>query len=74
MIVRHAVVRYPVACDLCGLVIHTGETCRIATDEHTGKSYREHIRCPGAPTAAVREPVPTPPGIHPNFNHAICPA
>jgi len=71
MIVRHAVIRYPVVCDLCGLPIRAGEMCRIVTDEHTGKSYREHIRCPGAPTAAVREPGPTPPRIRAEFNHAV---
>ena len=71
MIVRHEVNRHPAACDLCGFPIRAGETCRILTEQHTGKSYREHIRCPGAPTAAVRDPRPVPPKIQTAFNHAF---
>jgi len=71
MIVRHEVNRHPTACDLCGFPIRAGETCRILTEEHTGKSYREHIRCPGAPTAAVRDPRPGPPKIQTASNHAF---
>lgn len=71
MIVRHEVNRHPVTCDFCGFPIRAGETCRIVTEEHTGKSYREHIRCPGAPTAAVRDPRPVPPKIQTASNHAF---
>jgi len=60
-------------CDFCGLMIHFGERYRVIRDEYSLIKYREHIRCPGAPAAAIADPRPTPPEIRTNFNnHASC--
>lgn len=64
--------RRPMACDLCGLMIHPGERYRIVQDEYSLMEYREHIQCPGAPTVAIADPRPRPPKIRTSFNHAFC--
>ena len=60
-------------CDLCGQMIHPGERYRAVRDEYSPIEYCEHIRCPGAPTAAIADLRPTPPEIRTNANNrAFC--
>lgn len=72
MITQHIVALSPLTCDLCGLPIQAGDTYRLITDRRIGRTYREHIRCPGAAATVIKDPRPTPPKIRTDFNHAFC--
>lgn len=61
----------PLACDVCGGLIRTGERYRVVRDEYSPMEYREHIQCPGARTAVVCEPRPAPPKAG-TFNPCRC--
>jgi len=72
VITQYIVAGHVLTCDLCGMPIQAGETYRRIIDRRIGKTYREHIRCPGAAATVIKDPRPTPPKLRTEFNHAVC--